>query len=127
MLVEKEIKHAIDLAARFGSSIGTSDYTRHPLGFLYTDGIEELCSKLKCWWVLDVIGSYLPRMRKMQEESFIWRLSVLNNRATIYCLGYSGEVLLWQDIEYTDQNDGYMDIKIADNGDFWIACLPIED
>jgi len=45
-------------------SHGTQDYWKHPSGLLYTDSVKDFAEEHGSYWTLDVVGSYLPVLRK---------------------------------------------------------------
>ena len=51
---------------------GSERLYRDWTGLAFTDGIKFMAEELASWWLLDVVGSYLPKLRK---ESFqVWRI-----------------------------------------------------
>jgi len=54
--------------------IGTTQYHKHPLGLLLTDGVVAACELMKCWWLTDVIASHQWDKKIKANPSFIvWR------------------------------------------------------
>jgi hypothetical protein len=42
---------------------GTENYWQHLFGFRYVDSVKYFCETKKAYWVLDLIGSYVPTLR----------------------------------------------------------------
>lgn len=66
---------------------GTENYYKHWLGFKYTDGVNYLVENAKCYWLLDVIGSYQPKHNSKRFQ--IWELKVKADK--------TGEVTMKED------------------------------
>lgn len=47
---------------------GTDTWWKHPYGFLYTDSVKDFCEKHQAYWTMDVVGSYMP---KLKDFSFL--------------------------------------------------------
>ncbi len=90
--------------ARFS---GTANYYQHWLRqFAYTDGVQYIAEEGGAYWLIDAIASYQPKLLKdtMLQEFQHWILQVdLNNqKAQLICERDSNDVVLTQDIEFTD-------------------------
>jgi len=89
---------------------GANQFFKHFLGFVYTDGIRELCHSAESFWLIDLIGSYQRKCNKHNDlQHFqIWLLKVKDGEADIYCFADSvnGKLdpinaLIHQHIPYT--------------------------
>ena len=62
--MNKEISFYSDLASN-----GTENYYRTTFlqNFLVTDGIKIMFENLKCYWVGDIVASYFPTIRKLDN------------------------------------------------------------
>lgn len=80
---------------------GTENWWKHPLGFLYTDSIQDFCEKHKAYWILDVVGSY---MYGFKDYSFlVICFDVQDSQCKFYAKEDSGQPnIVEQAIEYTD-------------------------
>jgi hypothetical protein len=81
---------------------GTDQYHRHPIGnFLFTDSVKYFCDSKEAWWTLDVVGSY---MDKLKGFSFlVLAFDVEDSRAVFTAREDSGTpAIVKQKIEYTD-------------------------
>jgi hypothetical protein len=71
-----------------------------------TDGVKELATSYKCFWILDIIASYQPQLCKRGEEGFqLWKLRRVDEtqyQAIVVCEDGNGNVLVEQTIEHTD-------------------------
>ena len=45
---------------------GTETVWKHPCGLLYTDGVRCFAQDHAAYWTLDVVASYLPRLKKYE-------------------------------------------------------------
>ena len=55
------------------SFYGTERYYRANPGLLVTDGVEFLADNAGCYWLLDMVWSYLPVLRKSRDTFFVVR------------------------------------------------------
>ena len=106
------------------NAIGTEDY--HRLGFskhiLATDGVKEMCSQLKCYWLFDIIVSY---GKKLGEMNSIYLFRNDKGGATFYLTDGNEKILVTQEIEYTDiTSDVHLFTQF--DGSFHVVMLPSE-
>lgn len=95
---------------------GTERYYKHRhqiaigTSILLTDGIKYLCDTAQCYWLIDLIASYQPQLRKeaMLREFQFWEISVnlTEQKGYVQCWedrpsDYS-EPFVHQDLDYTD-------------------------
>ena len=50
---------------------GTEHYYRANPGLLVTDGVKFLADNAGCYWLLDMVWSYLPVLRKSRDTFFV--------------------------------------------------------
>lgn len=84
---------------------GTEQYYRHSIGnFLYTDGIHYLAEKGKCYWLLDVIGSYQRDVKVKNVPFQVWRLDVNEDKTACVTMREDDDtpVIIEQKIPYSD-------------------------
>ncbi len=77
-----------------------------------TSGVMNLCERNACYWVLDIIASYVPELAKGKGIDYFLIVTVEVNpdqscRFTIKQEGRDGDgdsyrILITQDIDYTD-------------------------
>lgn len=104
-----------ELGALASGFTGTEDRYRHAFGQVaYTDGIQTIAEAFGAYWLIDIIASYAPAVRRCHPrvwEFGIARLHVVENPLT----GRSSRTarfdwredtntapVVSQDIEYTD-------------------------
>lgn len=86
---------------------GTENYYRHPLGIVYTDGVKYLAEKAGAYWLIDLIASHQPRIKRklaaLQERDFqSWTLEKIGNEYRARCDNGNGGFLATQRFPYTD-------------------------
>lgn len=85
---------------------GTENYHRGFLGMLMTDGVKWLCENAECYWLTDAIMSYQQDRRVKNDEMLqgiqFWILTVKDKTAVLRLERDSDDVVLTQDIPYTD-------------------------
>jgi hypothetical protein len=78
---------------------GTEQYYRHWLkGIVYTDGVKFVAESAGAFWLLDIVASYQP----VDAEFQVWRLQKEGDAYSVVCTDGNDNVLLKQDIPYTD-------------------------
>lgn len=85
---------------------GTSQYYRHWLNrFVLTDGVHYICNYGGAW-IVDAIASHQTKellSDPMLQEFQFWKLRVnMDRSAVLTCLRDTDDVMLTQEIEYTD-------------------------
>ena len=50
---------------------GTEHYYLHLPGLVITDGVKFLADNAHCYWLLDMVWSYLPALRKSRDTFFV--------------------------------------------------------
>lgn len=93
-----------DDLARFSD---TDNYYQHWLRrFVYTDGVRYVAEEGGAYWLIDAIASYQPKLLKdkmLQEfQHWILKVDLDNQKAQLICERDSNDVVLTQDIEFTD-------------------------
>lgn len=86
---------------------GTESYYKATLGnLLITDGIKFLADSVGAYWLVDLVASYQPQLRKDERlrEFQLWRFEVRpDHKGTVTCRGDSGEkAVVTQEIALTD-------------------------
>ena len=91
------------LEQELGQFTGTENYYKF-FNLNITDGVKYLAEKGKCWWLLDVIFSYQPKVGKMPFQ--LWELKkskVDDRKAIVTCREDSDkDPVVAQRIPYTD-------------------------
>lgn len=89
-------------------TIGSQDYTRHPLcRFFYsTDGVQYVARTCGAFWLVDAIASHVATNKALQAEPFhVWTLKVhaVCGRVMLVCTnGNDDNPLASQEIPSTD-------------------------
>ena len=81
---------------------GTTQWYKHPLGVIYTDGIKYLAEKAGAYWLLDIVASYQP---KHKDKPFqIWNLQVNKDGSAVIIMKEDSNepILVEQEFAYTD-------------------------
>lgn len=86
------------------NSGGAESLYRHPLfQFIFTSTIKDFCELNECYWILDVVGSHIPKMKKY--DFLVITFDVNNERCTFAAREDTNrEEVLYQFIEYTDMS-----------------------
>ena len=81
---------------------GTEQYFKHWLGFNYTDGVKYLSGKAECYWLLDAIGSYQYKFKRVPFQ--VWILKVNADKTAVLEMkeDTNQPLLVRQEIPYTD-------------------------
>jgi len=100
----------------------TDDYHKYNFGLIITDGALALAEKFECFWFLDIIASYQPKLQ--QEEFQVWRLKRDDNssEANVTCDNGNGKILRKQRIPFTDFSANEATIWVESG----VALLPSE-
>ena len=90
------------LEAELRQFTGTQNYYRDFTGLLYTDGIQHLAEQAGAYWLIDLVGSYQPRLRDAPFQA--WSIAVNDDRTgQVTMVEDDGEPnRVTQDIPYTD-------------------------
>ena len=79
----------------------SDDFFRYNFGVLITEGAKALADNFHCYWFLDVVASYQPKLQK--EEFQVWNLKKLeDDSAIVTCTDGNNRVLAKQHVDYTD-------------------------
>jgi hypothetical protein len=119
--MNKEISFYSDLA-----SSGTENYYRTTFlqNFLVTDGIKIMFENLKCYWVGDIVASYFPTIRKL-DNFFSVKVIVNDSKAIFTIDDGNGNVFVTQDIPYTDLKQN-LKMFLQWDGERMVLMLPSE-
>jgi len=92
-----------ELISKLEGFIGTECYYKVGLGRLkMTDGVKYLCDKSKCYWLVDLVASYQPKLRNYPFQ--VWNIKVdEKQKAIVTCREDIGQPeIVKQKISYTD-------------------------
>ena len=78
-------------------------YVKHPLGVIFTSGVQTLVEKCSAYWLLDVIASYRSHRRVIGEGFQVWKLErVKGDSFKVTMDDGNGNILITQKIPYSD-------------------------
>ena len=98
----------------------TEGYYRHQFGLLFTDGVYALCELFKCYWFIDIVASYQPKLR--HEEFQVWKLIRTGSTAIVVCEDGNHKLLVKQNIPFTDFDADQATVWVENN----VILLPSE-
>ena len=85
---------------------GTEGYYSHFIGnFKFTDGVHYLAEHGKCYWLLDLIGSYQMSDKKIRNMHYqFWKLKVNEDKSAVVTMKEDSDqpVVVKQRIPCTD-------------------------
>ena len=84
---------------------GTEHYYRHMPGLVITDGVKFLADNAGCYWLLDMVWSYLPVLRKSRDTFFVVRYAGTPGESGLFFITDdipANQTYAQQAIEYTD-------------------------
>lgn len=97
-----------------------------------TEGVNQMCEKLSCYWLFDAVVSHIPTIRSthpdIYEDGFIVAKLHLNKEdsgAVLLVTDGNDTVLQKQEIPFTDISENVM-LFVEYNGQGWTVLLPSE-
>ena len=84
---------------------GTTQYHKIPFSkIVYTDGINDLIEKCKCWWLISDMGIAISQDEKLQKPFLILEIEVReDNTAKVILKEDSDEIPIYEkELTYTD-------------------------
>jgi hypothetical protein len=140
MTTNQDIKLSSEIFPEYKSgSYGTDDYHRiSPFArdLVATDGTILMAEELQAFWLLDIVASYMPKVKKLhqadEEQSFfVARLSKLEDDKALFTLDDGNDqVKIKQEIPYTDCTHNvrmYLQWGSLDGvNPMWILMMPSE-
>lgn len=90
-----------DLEAELRQFCWTERYHKHGCDLLYTDGVRHLAERGGAYWLLDLVGSYQP---KLDAPFQLWSVSVHEDRSALVTMAEDSgaPILVSQKIPSTD-------------------------
>ena len=105
--------------------IGTTGYHRVSRTAVLTDGARYLAERAHCYWLMDVIVSYLVEL-DIQDWFVLARLEVSDTKGVVSLEDGNGNVHATQEIPFTDFPLRAARLYANWNGDDWVLMLPSE-
>ena len=96
---EKQILNELSL------NTGTEQYFKIPFSsFVYTDGINNLIEKCKCWWLISDIGILLQCEKKYNKDFLILTIEVNKDKSAVITLkeDTNEKPIYTKKLDYTD-------------------------
>lgn len=103
---------------------GTTQYYRHLLGVLFSDGIKYLADECQCYWLLDLIVSWQAHRKVYVHEFQVFKLRVneKNRTAVVTIEDGNDNIIQTQKLPFTDFPLDSIDIWYSQN----VIYLPSE-
>ena len=105
--------------------IGTTGYHRVSRTAVLTDGARYLAERTHCYWLMDVIVSYLVEL-DIQDWFVLATLEVSDTKGFVSLEDGNGKVHATQEIPFTDFPLPVARLYANWNGDDWVLMLPSE-
>ena len=116
-----------EIQDQLGYFTGTERYYRYQSNLVLTDGSKFVADACGAYWLMDVLWSYLPRIKseafafarlsKHADESATFTLADDNPPQTVYAS---------QDISWTDFPLDEITFYVIRDPAFWVLLLPSE-
>lgn len=103
---------------------GTEQYYRLNLRVLLTDGTKYLATEGMCFWLMDVISSYLPGYKDTFGVATLKREE--GDKATFSLDDGNGNIFATQHIDYTDFPLSEIKLYVSFDGEHWVIMLQSE-
>lgn len=79
----------------------SDEFYKYNFGMIITEGAKALADNFGLYWLLDIVASYQPRLRR--QEFQVWKLKRFeDNSAMVVCTDGNDRILAQQEIPYTD-------------------------
>ncbi len=111
-----------DLGSQLREFTGTEHWYRHwTRAFAYTDGVKYLADKTGAYWLIDVIASHQPKVRKIPFQ--VWNLTTQDAKGHVTMREDEDQpAIVKQEIEYTDFPLKHIDLYLSEK----VLMLPGE-
>lgn len=114
-----------DLLSELNQFSGTDAWHRvSHLPVLVTDGVLHLCENAGAFWLVDAIGSYLPKIVHSGDRMATCKLRKRENDWILTIETLEGKIS--QEIEYSDFPLKEITLYLCDNGFSWCLMLTNE-
>ena len=116
-MTDEQTKQQEKIKQELKQNHGTTQYHKIPFSHLvYTDGINDLIEKCKCWWLISDLGIEIAHDEKLQKPFLVVKVEVDTDKQ-------KGRIILKED---TDEKPiyikelNYTDFPLSDF-EFWIS------
>ena len=123
----------LDLVESLSHFTGGDDHYRHWLGYQYTSGVKYLADQAGAYWLIDVIASHQPQVRRKirnagDRDFQVWEIKVNpDHSAKVIC--HNGKTAGEDKVIYKAQRIPYTDFPLPEYT-LWcvdgVILLPIE-
>jgi len=96
---QKQIKEELSL------NCGTEQYFKIPFSsFVYTDGINNLIDKCKCWWLISDFGILLECEKNLNKDFLVLTIEVNKDKTAVITLKEDSDLkpIYSKKLDYTD-------------------------
>lgn len=123
-----EATEALDLKQFMGGTHHWYRYSGLFRNVLLTDGTKYLAEKAGAYWLMDMIGSHLPKLVKARET---WAIATLKRQGegahfTLQDDVPANTTFASQKVEFTDFPLPEIKLYVNFDGPDWVICLPEE-
>ena len=121
-----------ELQAALQNFTGTERYHRFNAlmpNVLLTDGVKFLAENAGAYWLLDVIGSYLPKLRQAGENFGVARYAGTPGGSGLFSITDdvpAHETYAMQTVEFSDFPLDEIKLYVSFDGEYWVILLPGE-
>lgn len=115
-----------ELDAIFTQFTGTTQYNRINPHVVLTDGAKYLADNAGCYWLMDLIASYVTQRSYDSQDFVVIKMVVSDKSAVVTLDDGNGNVLATQQIEYTDFPLEQIRLYACRSEQFWVVMLPSE-
>lgn len=108
--------------------IGTEHYYKWSVlfpKFVLTDGAKYVADNAGAYWLMDLIASHQPKVRKITEFQ-VWKLEKTGSSAVVRCEDGNYHEIMRQEIEYIDFPLDKIDLWAQYDGNNLVIFLPSE-
>jgi hypothetical protein len=125
----QELKEIIRASSRTGAHHELYPFCRT---FIVTDGVQHFVEEAEAYWLIDVVGSYIPTLAKIEDYFFMVELNVNKERKNegIFAIFHeiSGEKvrILRQNIPYVNLPSGQYKFFLFHEEEYFIMICPSE-
>lgn len=117
---------AAEVETNLAQFTGTTQYYRINPNIVLTDGTKYLAGNAGCYWLMDLIASYVT-LRRFDGQDFVAINMVVTDRSAVVTLDDgNGNVLVTQQIEYTDFPLDQIRLYACRSEQLWFVMLPSE-
>lgn len=81
-------------------SHGTVDYHRYNNNIFLTDGVNDTCQELGCYWIIDIIWSIYPKLKT--DHFHVAKVIAVESQATFTLDDGNENIRYKQEIPFTD-------------------------